>query len=935
MLRYFHYLMLNKPERDNNTMNIQLDEQSKKLSSDIKELGYLLGEVLIEQEGRHLFENVEKLRGLTKELRNNYDPAIINKIKAIVAKLDYKDSYNVVKAFSIYFILVNAADEVHQVTSEKNIPEHEKLVGSFEEAFDAVDDLKLGKKSIEKILDSIEIIPVFTAHPTEATRQTILKKILKISNLLLSRELKNHSPFELETIQRKIKAEIILLWQSNEIRFSKITVEDEIMRGLFFFKEVIYKVLPDFYASLQTALSKKFNYQEQLPHLIKFGSWIGSDRDGHPYVSADITKQTFKIHRREIINLYLTELNSIYEEISISSNIKNVSKKLLNSIKEDQAKLNFDNKGSILREPTEIYRYKLHLIYNKLTNTRDEYGEYYKDASEFLHDFELITESLNRNDGEMIVREIIDPFIKKVKTFGFYFVKLDIRQNASLIYNAIEEILSVTKSINKFTQLNETEKIEQLNEELINARPLTNEFTNLSDETRKIINEFRLIKWGYDNISENSASDYIISNCAYVSHILSALLLAKEAGLIKVRDKKIVESKIDILPLFETIEDLRNSTIVMNELLDDPAYNQHIEKRNNCQKIMLGYSDSNKDGGIITSNYELYKAQMALKELCDKKKVELILFHGRGGSISRGGGPVNRSILAQPPYTIEGKIKLTEQGEMISAKYLLPDIAKRSLEIFTSAVFVKTARSFKKVKRPKLENFIDKFSAISEYSFQHYRSLIQHDNFIEYFRTITPIDIIEKIEIGSRPPSRKKTNDPSALRAIPWVFSWTQNRQTISGWFGFGTAVEKALENNNITLKELKEMYSDWQFFNALLQNLEMVLFKTDMIIGREYLSLNKSKRIEEIYDIINNEYEKSKKYLLEITGEKNLLDHNKILQRTLNLRNPYLDPISFIQVNLIKKYRDENISKKTSEQLLNVLRASVNGIAAGIRNTG
>ena len=350
---------------------------------------------------------------------------------------------------------------------------------------------------------------------------------------------------------------------------------------------------------------------------------------------------------------------------------------------------------------------------------------------------------------------------------------------------------------------------------------------------------------------------------------------------------------------------------------------------------MLGYSDSNKDGGIIASNYELYKAQISLKNLCDKKKIEMILFHGRGGSISRGGGPVNLSILAQPPGTIEGKIKLTEQGEMISAKYLLPEIAKRSLEIFTSAVFVKTAQSYKKIYSPKLKNFIRQFSAISEYSFQHYRSLLQNRNFIQYFRTVTPIDIIENIEIGSRPPSRKKGSDLSALRAIPWVFAWTQNRQTISGWFGFGTAIEKAIQNNDITLKQLQEMYNDWRFLNSLLQNLEMVLFKTDMIIGREYLSLNKSKQAEEIFNIIETEYNKSVSYLLKITGEDKLLDHNKTLQRTLSLRNPYLDPISFIQVNLIKKYRKKQKSKKDSGTLLNVLRASVNGIAAGIRNTG
>jgi len=914
---------------------IQLDEQSKKLSSNIRELGYLLGEVLIEQEGKQLFENVEKLRALTKGLRSNYKPETIKQIKSIVTRLDNKESYSVIKAFSIYFILVNAADEVSKVTSEKNVIERETLLGSFEEAFDEVSELKLSKQSIEKILRSIEIIPVFTAHPTEATRQTILKKILKISNLLLNRELKHHSPAEIDEIKSKIKTEIVLLWQSNEIRFSKITVYDEIIRGLFFFRQVIYNVLPDFYTNLKTALNNKFKYKNELPHLVTFGSWIGSDRDGHPHVSTNTTKRTFKIYRHEILNLYINELNSIYEEISISTNIKSASKKLISSIKEDRAKLNVSATDNKFREPTEIYRSKLYLIHKKLENTRDENGVFYRNVDEFIRDLELIISSLRNNEGELIIQEILAPFIMKVKTFGFYFVKLDIRQNAALISKAVDEIFKITKSIGRFSKLSEDEKIDLLNDELTNTRPLTNEFSSISEDTRKIINEFRLIKWAHENISENAASDYIISNCAHVSHILSALLLAKEAGLIKVTAGNIVDSKLDILPLFETIEDLRNATNVMDRLLSNPAYKQHLSRRENCQKIMLGYSDSNKDGGIITSNYELYKSQISLKELCDKMKIEMILFHGRGGSISRGGGPVNLSILAQPQGTIEGKIKITEQGEMISAKYLLPEIAKRSLEIFTSAVFVKTARSFKKITSPKLAKFIKQFSSISEYSFQHYRSLVQNEKFIEYFRTVTPIDIIENIEIGSRPPSRKKGNDLSALRAIPWVFAWTQNRQTISGWFGFGTAIEKAIENKNITIKQLLEMFDDWRFFKALLENLEMVLFKTDMIIGREYLSLNKSKKAEEIFNIIENEYRKSVKYLLMITGEQNLLDHNKSLQRTLSLRNPYLDPISFIQVNLIKKYRKKQGSKKEKESLLNVLRASVNGIAAGIRNTG
>lgn len=483
--------------------------------------------------------------------------------------------------------------------------------------------------------------------------------------------------------------------------------------------------------------------------------------------------------------------------------------------------------------------------------------------------------------------------------------------------------------------MNEEEKSKLLTKEVLNPRPLTNKYSGLSQETKKVINEFGLIRWIQENISPDAAGEYIISNSSFMSDILSALLLSKEAGLIKVSNNKIISSAFDILPLFETIDDLRNSVKIMEQLYNNKVYIQNLELRNNSQKVMLGYSDSNKDGGILTSNFELYKSQISLNEISSEKKIKIILFHGRGGSISRGGGPVNRSILAQPPGTINGKIKITEQGEMISSKYLMPDIAKKSFEIITSAVLAKTAGSVIKNEVKEIKEFIRKFEVVSQFSFEHYKELISHKYFLDYFRTITPIDIIEKIEIGSRPPSRKKKSDINSLRAIPWVFSWTQNRQTISGWYGFGFAIEAVLKNKILSVSELQEVYRKWEFFKTLVQNIEMVLTKADMIVGREYTLLNKNRDTGEIFSMIKNEYERSVNNVLMITNEKELLGDNKLLQRRLNLRNPYLDPISFIQVNLIKQYRDGKKSRKKREELLNVIRSSVNGIAAGLRNTG
>lgn len=905
----------------------------KNLSRNIKELGFILGDVLKEQEGDDLFNTVEKLRSLTKVLRD--ETGTETKIKNIVNRLDLQKSHNVIKAFAIYFILVNAADEVHKIVLDK-IKDESKVNsdGSFSDSVDKLKRLKLTEEQLSEIFKQIEIIPVFTAHPTEATRQTILKKVLRISNLLLEKELSFNTQNDEQKIMDQIKAEITLLWQSNEIRFSKITVEDEVMRGLFFFKNVIYKILPNVYQNLRYTLDDKLNFKNDLPTLLKFGSWIGGDRDGHPFVSIDVTKKTFSIHKREIINLYLNELNSIYEYLSSSSFQKPVSTKLKKRVKKNEIELKLSKDENKLREPTELYRAYLYQIYRKLLNTAEGKNTGYNASEELLKDVDVIKESLLKNDGDVIADNLIEPFYKKVEAFGFHFVKLDVRQNAKLIRAAVNEIFNSAGVQSSFVNLSEKEKIKLLSSELLNSRTLSNPYLNFSDETTKVLSEIKLIDWGIKNISRDSISDYIISNCENVSDILSVLLLAKETGLVKVENGKVVKSNLDILPLFETIEDLRNSKSVMTKLFAVKAYHQQLIKRGKKQKIMLGYSDSNKDGGIVTSNFELYKAQIGLEEICSENKTELILFHGRGGSISRGGGPVYRSILAQPPQSIEGKIKLTEQGEMISAKYLVPQTAQKSLETITSAVIEQTTKSYLKKFPKNIHSFIQSFEDVSENAFQHYRTLVKHKNFIEYFRTVTPIDIIEKIEIGSRPPSRKKGHEISNLRAIPWVFSWTQNRQTISGWFGFGTAIEKSIKKGSISINRLQYMYRNWKFFNALVQNIEMVLTKTDMLIAEQYSNLISKKGAKDIFEMIKTEYEKSVKYLLKITGEKELLANDPILKRTLGLRNPYLDPISFIQVNLIRKYRKAK-TKKEKEKLLHVIRSSVNGIAAGIRNTG
>ena len=919
---------------------LEASAKDEALKSDIRELGIILGNVLKEQEGEELYQTEEKLRALTKSLRTEYQEKTRNEIIKLIDSLSVEEALKVVRAFSVYFILVNAADEVNRVRLQRRniFNDDPAIVGTFDYTFKNLIEQNVSVKTLQKILDSLNVIPVFTAHPTEATRQTILRKILTISQLLLKREVSINTKDELAEISRQLQAEITILWQSNEIRFHRVTVKDEIQRGLFFFKDVIYNILPEFYSHLNFKMKSFFDYDESVPPIIHFGSWMGGDRDGHPYVTVDLTKQTLLNNKKQILNLYLQDLDPLYTSLSTSSNIIKTNNKLIQSINSDLNHLDVKSTDGILRDPSEKYRNKLYLISLKLQNTIEDSPSGYKDVSEFIEDLNLIYFSLLQNKGRLIAEEKVLPLIYKAKTFGFHLVTTDVRQNSSLLRSAVNDIFNYCGISKNFETLNEKDKIDILTKEILNQRPLRNIFSNLKESTNQVLNELAVIKWGKENISIHACNDYIISNCTSVSDVLTALLLAKEAGLLEIEHEKVKVSLIDILPLFETIEDLRSCDEVMQNLFTNDSYSKHLSIRKNIQKIMIGYSDSNKDGGIVTSNYELYKGQKKLKQICDENKIDLILFHGRGGSISRGGGPVSQSILAQPIGTIEGKIKITEQGEMISSKYLIPQIAERSLELMTSAVMLSTAQSLQ-AKNKKRDYHFEKYHLImeniSDTAFIHYRNLINHKSFHDYFRSVTPIDIIEHIEIGSRPASRKKDKDIRALRAIPWVFSWTQNRQTISGWFGFGFSINKAIEEKITDWETLSQMYNNWKFFRALVDNIEMVLLKTDMIIGKEYLSLVKNNLGKEIFNLISEEYELSNSAVLKIIKEENLLDHDKSLQRSLLLRNPYIDPISFIQVRFIKEFRAKNISSKKREQLLSLLRTSVNGIAAGVRNTG
>lgn len=904
----------------------------KVLRNNIRELGAMLGNILIEQEGNKVFQIVESLRLLSKKMRINNSDKVKVQIRRIVDGLDETTAQKVVKAFYVYFLIVNAADEAHQIKT--------KITSSKEDVWqnllNSIKKEKVTNSELEELLNKIEITPVFTAHPTEATRETVLRRVLEISKLLLLRESLSINSYQYKRIEEEIYATVTLLWQTDEIRIRKVTVHDEVERGTFFLKQILYNIIPDFYNRLNHLLNSKVNFVEKVSPFIKFGSWIGGDRDGHPFVTIDITKETLVKQKETIINLYYNELKKLHSLVSSSINIAQTYSSMQRAIKKYSVILNEEDSSRIKRNPAEIYRAYLLIIANRLKRTLKHEKHSYKDTNDFIKDLQLIYNSLSNNKGKQIAESLLSPFIYKVKTFGFHLASLDIRQNAVNLRTAIDEILRSVGVVKKYSLLTEDRKIEILTRELFNRRPLVGKNIKLTKAVKQTLDEFAVIKWAHENISANSCRDYIISNCNSVSDILTALLLAKESGCVKMGKSRITNSIINIIPLFETIDDLRNASAIMKTLFDNKTYNSQLRCRSNIQIVMLGYSDSNKDGGIFTSNYELFKTQKELKAICSEYNIELMLFHGRGGSISRGGGPVFQSILAQPKGTVDGKLKLTEQGEMISSKYLMNDIAQKNLEYISAAVIISTINTKRGMQPEFLFKYQHVFDKISEYSFQYYRGLIESKNFVDYFRTATPIDIIENIEIGSRPASRKKGTEIKNLRAIPWVFSWTQNRQTISGWFGFGYAVKRCIDKKITTWQELNSIFRDWNFFNALVQNIEMVLVKTDMMIAEEYLSLCKNeKEFLKLFNTIKEEYYNCVDVTLKITGEKKLLDSNKLLQQSLSLRNPYIDPVSFIQVRYLKLYRKLKNSDKRKKKIFSLLHSSINGIASGLKNTG
>ncbi|MGH7800184.1 MAG: phosphoenolpyruvate carboxylase [Thermodesulfobacteriota bacterium] len=914
-------------------------DKEKPLRRDVRFLGNLLGETLIEQEGRRIFDIVEKMRFLTKEMRRDYVRDLKEELVSTIRNLSHEELYNVTRAFTMYFKLVNIAEHNHQIRRRheyKFIPDiTSSIEGSMEGVFKQLKEMGVNFDRFHELLKRMSIELVFTAHPTEVNRHIVLEKFRHIS--ILMKELENPvlNSDEREKIEKEIRAEIVGLWQTEEVPPYKISPLDEARSVLYYFKETIFDALTEMYEELENQIKKHYEVENiKIPNFLSFGSWVGGDRDGNPYITHEVTYEVLRMQKRIALERYVEEIKHIKRQLSSSAKIVPVNPELIESV--ERCKELIPDEIDI-KNPLEFYRIKLEYVHKKLINTialnEDKevtHGYRYPSKEELLTDLYLIDKSLRENRGEHLANSGLKKLIRHVELFGFHLAKLDIRQHSSLHFMAISEITERIKLIN-YRDMSEDERFNWLSKEIDSLRPIIPRWVTLSEETTEVLETLRWVKRFLEEISKDAIDTYIVSMTESASDVLEVLLLAKETGLYFA--DKVIISRLNIVPLFETIDDFRRAPEIMRRLYSNPVYARHLVGRGNISEIMIGYSDSSKDGGLLCASWESYKAQRALKRVSDEFGIKQKLFHGRGGTVSRGGGPTNQAILARPPGTVDGLIKITEQGEVIYSNYSLPEIAEHNFELITSAVILASLRE-QEIK-PEWEEVMEE---VSENARLIWRALVYEEpDFYTYFRQATPISMIEQMHIGSRPAKRRQSERIEGLRAIPWVFSWTQNRHLIPGGYSVGSALDGFIrENPDKNLKVLKDMYRNWGFFKSLIDNVQMNAAKADMWIALEYSFLVKPKELgKRIFQRIRNEYKLTEEMILKITEQERILDNNPFLQRSIELRDPYVDSLSYIQVGLLRRLSKGDFREGEESRLIENLKLSINGIAAGMKNTG
>lgn len=913
--------------------------KNRPLMEDIRLLGRILGDVIREQEGKEAFELIERVRQLSVAYRLKRDASAGRVLDRMLKNLSGDQTVSVIRAFSYFSHLANIAEDRHHVRRR----EHHSSQGHLQEGSLAMTFERLAKADIRaadvaQTLERAWISPVLTAHPTEVQRKSILDAERAIAELVAQRdELRTEE--DLNDNETLLRARVTQLWQTRMLRFAKLTVADEIETALSYYQTTFLRQIPRLYRELERALPG-----HPVAPFFRMGNWIGGDRDGNPNVSAATLQRALSRQAETALRFYLTEMHELGAELSISATLTSVSPEL-----RALAERSPDRNAHREDEP---YRRALIGMYARLAATLHELTgtealrhavapqDPYRESSELLADLQVIEASLHGHHAHALVQPRLAPLMRAVQVFGFHLATVDLRQSSDMHEAVVAELLKAAKVESDYAALPEGRRRELLVQLLNDARPLRVIGHAYSELARGELAIFEAALQMRARYGREALRHYIISHTEDVSDLLEVLLLQKEVGLLRGTLDDGAMADLIVVPLFETIGDLRQAAPIMRAFYELPGVLDLVRRSGGEQDIMLGYSDSNKDGGFFTSNWELYRAEVALVGLFgplrEQHGITLRLFHGRGGTVGRGGGPSYQAILAQPPGTVNGQIRLTEQGEVIASKYANPDIGRRNLETLVAATLEATLLHPTK-SAPKA--FLEAADALSQASMAAYRALVYDTpGFTDYFFAATPIREIAELNIGSRPASRKASRAIEDLRAIPWGFSWGQCRVALPGWFGFGAAVREFLQGGDREerLALLQRMHKQWPFFRTLLSNMDMVLAKSDLRVAARYVDLVEDKRLgKKVFAAVQAEWEATSEALAAITGEPRRLAANPALARSIEHRFPYLDPLNHLQVELIRRYRHRREGDPAIARVQTGIHISINGVAAGLRNTG
>ncbi len=891
------------------------------MRDDVRTLGAMIGELLVEQGGQELFDFVEnaRLRSIRRR-EENERPG--EELAALVQDLDARFALSVIRGFSTYFQIVNTAEKVHRIRRRRDYLREvgHYQPGGLEDSLIKLKAAGLSAADVQALLDSMLIEPVFTAHPTEPTRRTMLRKEQNIVKQLVDLLNPTRTPQEEKAALANIRLLITTGWQTDEHPSEQMTVADELEHVLFFLTDVLYRAIPPFYEDMETALERIYgdtDFGFDVKTIVRFGSWVGGDMDGNPNVNAKTIRETLTRQRSLVLDLYYNECGVLATKLSQSLERVVVKTELLEKIEEYRGVFQQAYHSVPARHRDMPYRVFLRLVQQRLQSTYDDDVFPYESVGQFRDDLTLVADSLRDNKGRHAGLFTVNRLLRRVDTFGFHLVTLDVRQDALVHRQVVGECLGLEDW--------ENWSVEQRLARIIEAiESRESPSLNQSTQARKTIAAFQAIAFCQRKYGKEAIGPFIVSMTQGADDILSVLLLAHWGEL----HHRGGEVPIDVAPLLETVDDLEKGPEILEQLLSTALYRRHLETRGKRQTVMIGYSDSNKDGGLASARWALQVAQETLVATVEQQGVELTLFHGRGGTISRGGSKTHVAVLGAPPGTVNGRLRVTEQGEIINEKYGLRGIALRTLEQVTGSVALATAiPRHRGNDQPEWHEMMD---VIARESRKAYRDLVYNDpDFTAYFRAATPIDVIERMRIGSRPSSRRANAGIRDLRAIPWVFSWTQARFVLPGWFGFGTGLEAA--SRQFDDAAFRTMFQEWYFLRALTADVEMVLAKADMGIAKIYSELA-GELHPQFFPRIEGEFERTRRLILEYSQHGELLEGDRTLQRAIMLRNPYVDPMSLMQVDLLRRWRESDYANSA---LFHALLASVNGIAQGLQNTG